>query len=86
MKNMLRLHKEAGCKYGELALENLVMHRGDLGSVRLIDFKRAQVHHHCKYGDRHARVCCPELNELEDEMEIFKAGGSNMYATFLDLG
>ena len=77
MKNMLRLHKEAGCKYGgELELENLVMHGDDLGSVRLIDFKSAQVHHHCKYGDRHARMSCSELNELEDEMEIFKDGGS----------
>jgi hypothetical protein len=77
MKNMLRLHKEAGYKYGrELDLENLVMHRGDLGSVRLIDFKWAQVHRHCNYGDSHARVRCSELNELEDEMEIFKDGGS----------
>jgi hypothetical protein len=77
MKNMLRLHKEAGCKYGEeLELDNLVMHKGDLSSVRLIDFKWAQVHHHCKYGDRHAQMHCYKLKELEDKMEIFKAGGS----------
>ena len=39
MKNVLRLYKEAGCKHGELELENFIMRGKDLTFVRLIDFK-----------------------------------------------
>ncbi|KIM84724.1 hypothetical protein PILCRDRAFT_818330, partial [Piloderma croceum F 1598] len=60
MKNVLRLHKEAGCEHRELELENFVMRGNDLTSIRLIDFKYARVAH------------CDELDELENLLEIFK--------------
>jgi tRNA A-37 threonylcarbamoyl transferase component Bud32 len=81
MKNVLRLHKEAGCKHGELELENFVMRGNDLTSIRLIDFKYARVGHQCKYGDRCARAHCNELDGLEHLLEIFKCG--YRYATIL---
>jgi len=81
MRNVLRLHKEAGCEHGEMEPENFVMRGNDLTSVRLIDFKYARVGHRCKYGDRHVPVSCRELNGLEDMLEIFKC--RHRYVTIL---